>query len=86
MNSASVKRGLEKSLARVCCQRHQFMDGQFANNLYALPHDALVFSGAYGHGLIRNLIFGRQNGGRPIDPDQQHAGQRAADPRPFELT
>jgi len=50
--------GLEKSLARVCRQRHQFMDGQFANNLYALPHDALVFSGAYGHGLIQNLIFG----------------------------
>ena len=32
--------------------------GPFANNLYDLPHDALVFSGAYGHGLIKNMLFG----------------------------
>jgi hypothetical protein len=50
--------GLEKGLARTCRQRYQFTDGDFADNLYALPHDALVFSGAYGHGLIRNLLFG----------------------------
>jgi nucleotide-binding universal stress UspA family protein len=23
-----------------------------------VPHDALVILGAYGHGLIRNLVFG----------------------------
>lgn len=50
--------GLEKAIDRVCRQRHQFTDGNFSDNLYVLPHDALVFSGAYGHGLIRNLFFG----------------------------
>ena len=32
--------------------------GEFAQNLYDLPHDALVLSGAYGHGLIKNMLFG----------------------------
>ena len=50
--------GLEKALGRTCRERYHFTNGNFAHNLYALPHDALVFSGAYGHGLIRNLLFG----------------------------
>ena len=50
--------GLEKALAHCCRQRCEFTDDNFAHNLYSLPHDALVFSGAYGHGLIRNLLFG----------------------------
>jgi hypothetical protein len=40
-------------------QRWIFFDeGKFETNLYAVPHDALVILGAYGHGLIRNLVFG----------------------------
>ena len=35
-----------------------FEEGKFETNLYAVPHDALVILGAYGHGLIRNLVFG----------------------------
>lgn len=50
--------GLEAALDRYCLQRHSFTDGEFANNLYELPHDALVLSGAYGHGLIKNILFG----------------------------
>jgi hypothetical protein len=50
--------GLEAAVARYCRDRYQYTDGQFANNLYDLPHDALVFSGAYGHGLIKNMLFG----------------------------
>jgi hypothetical protein len=50
--------GLEKSVARYCRDRYQFADGEFAHNLYNLPHDALVLSGAYGHGLIKNMLFG----------------------------
>jgi hypothetical protein len=49
---------LEASLARHCRHRHQFGEGEFGHNLYQLPHDALVLSGAYGHGLISNLFFG----------------------------
>jgi hypothetical protein len=50
--------GLEAAVARHCRDCYQYTDGQFANNLYDLPHDALVFSGAYGHGLIKNMLFG----------------------------
>jgi hypothetical protein len=32
--------------------------GKFRENLYSIPHDSLVIIGAYGHGLIKELIFG----------------------------
>ena len=35
-----------------------FEEGEFESNLYQVPHNALVIMGAYGHGLIRNLVFG----------------------------
>jgi hypothetical protein len=50
--------GLEDALERHCRHRYRFAGGDFSHNLYALPHDALALSGAYGHGLINNLIFG----------------------------
>ncbi|MBA2881536.1 hypothetical protein HNR65_001863 [Desulfosalsimonas propionicica] len=30
----------------------------FQENLYEIPHDALLVLGAYGHGLIKELLFG----------------------------
>lgn len=40
-------------------RRWQFIEkGEFARNLYDVPQDALVVLGAYGHGLIRDFIFG----------------------------
>ncbi len=50
--------GLEKSIDRYVRHRYQFDNGEFIHNLYTLPHDALVISGAYGHGLIKNMLFG----------------------------
>lgn len=50
--------GLEKAVARYCRHRYLFDSGEFSHNLYAIPHDALVLSGAYGHGLMKNLLFG----------------------------
>jgi hypothetical protein len=35
-----------------------FEDGDFEDNLYAVPHDSLVILGAYGHGLIKDFLFG----------------------------
>jgi len=35
-----------------------FDSGPFQENLYEVPHDALVVLGAYGHGLIKQLAFG----------------------------
>lgn len=35
-----------------------FDAGDFAVNLYRVPHDALVVMGAYGHGVIHEMLFG----------------------------
>lgn len=35
-----------------------FERGKFQKNLYAVPSDALVVVGAYGHGLVKELLFG----------------------------
>jgi len=35
-----------------------FKKESFRENLYAVPHDSLVIVGAYGHGVIKELIFG----------------------------
>lgn len=35
-----------------------FDKGDFMDNLYNVPHDALVVLGAYGHGAIKEMIFG----------------------------
>lgn len=37
----------------------QFFDkGKLLEDLYSVPHDALIVVGAYGHGLIKELFFG----------------------------
>lgn len=33
-------------------------EGSFEESLYAVAHDALLVVGAYGHGLIKDLLFG----------------------------
>ena len=35
-----------------------FDSGNFEVNLYQVPNDALVILGAYGHGLIKEMLFG----------------------------
>lgn len=50
--------GLKKAVELHCRQQVLFDSGEFSDNLYAVPHDALVLSGAYGHGLMKNLLFG----------------------------
>ena len=35
-----------------------FETGSLEKNLYEIPHDALVVLGAYGHGLIKEFVFG----------------------------
>ena len=32
--------------------------GKFQENLYDVPHDTLVIVGAYGHGLVKRVLFG----------------------------
>jgi nucleotide-binding universal stress UspA family protein len=37
---------------------HKISEGKFEDNLYRVPHDALLVVGAYGHGLIKDFLFG----------------------------
>ncbi len=52
------KEQLHKQLD-TCLNSWNFYDqGQFETNLYDIPHDALVILGAFGHGLIKDMMFG----------------------------
>ncbi len=35
-----------------------FDQGKFEHNLYDVPHNALAVLGAYGHGLVKEVLFG----------------------------
>jgi nucleotide-binding universal stress UspA family protein len=50
--------GLEKQLKSVMREWTFFEKGRFEDNLYEVPHDALVVMGAYGHGIIKDIMFG----------------------------
>ena len=52
------KRGLEAEMAQNAREWVVFDDGPMEKNLYRIPHDALIVMGAYGHGLIKELLFG----------------------------
>jgi len=32
--------------------------GKFLDNLFSVPHDSLVVIGSYGHGILKDLLFG----------------------------
>ena len=50
--------GLAEELETQVREWVTFTDGKFEENIYAVPHDALVVLGAFGHGLIRDIVFG----------------------------
>ena len=49
---------LEADMDTNVAKWHFFDRGTLEDNLYAIPHNALIVLGAFGHGLIRNLVFG----------------------------
>jgi nucleotide-binding universal stress UspA family protein len=54
------KAGMQQEVASRVRDWHFFDEGRFEDNLYDVPHDALVVLGAYGHGLIRDFVFGNK--------------------------
>jgi nucleotide-binding universal stress UspA family protein len=50
--------GLEKEMETGGASWKMLGSGSFDENLYAIPHDALVLMGAYGRGRIRKAFFG----------------------------
>jgi hypothetical protein len=51
-------KGLDRSLEGILNQWTFFEKGRFEDNVYDVPHNALVVLGAYGHGIIRDIVFG----------------------------
>jgi len=49
---------LEAEMDQYLDKWHVFEKGIFEENLYDVPHDALVILGAFGHGLIKDFVFG----------------------------
>jgi nucleotide-binding universal stress UspA family protein len=50
--------GLDRELEAVASKCKMLNNGSFEEDLYAIPHDALVLMGAYGGGKIRKALFG----------------------------
>ncbi|MDM8536839.1 universal stress protein [Desulfobacterales bacterium HSG17] len=52
------EQNLEKDMENYVSQWHIFEQGTLENNLYDVPHNALVILGAFGHGILRDILFG----------------------------
>ncbi len=51
------QRGLYRDVQNAV-RNWQCCEGKFEHNLYDVPHDSLVVIGAFGHGLVRDVLFG----------------------------
>lgn len=49
---------LKADIERHVDEWHFFDEGPIQKNLYDISHDALVVAGAFGHGLIKDILFG----------------------------
>ncbi len=52
------ERRFEDDIEKCGAEWHFWEEGADEDNLYDVPHDALVVLGAFGHGLIRDFVFG----------------------------
>lgn len=52
------ERRLEQEIKQCGAEWHFWDKGTDEENFYDVPHDALVVLGAFGHGLIRDFVFG----------------------------
>ena len=51
---------LDEEVKNLVREWHRFEKEKFCDNLYKVPHDALVVLGAYGRGPIKQICFGSQ--------------------------
>ncbi len=52
------KNNINKEVEDTVRTWHFFDKGKFEHNLYCVPHNALAVVGAYGHGLVKDFLFG----------------------------
>ena len=57
---ATKESGLEREVKNSVREWHRFEKETFCDNLYKVPHDALVVLGAYGRGPIKQICLGSQ--------------------------
>ncbi len=50
--------GLESELNQESYSWHFLENNAFEKTLYEVPHDALIVLGAFGHGIIKDMLFG----------------------------
>jgi len=52
------KSGLEAPVSQLTQQWHFYKKSDFDAMLYEVPHDSLIVLGAYGHGVIKDILLG----------------------------
>ncbi|NOX32946.1 MAG: universal stress protein [Deltaproteobacteria bacterium] len=52
------KNGLEEPVSQFSSQWHFYKKHDFDTLLYDVPHDSLIVLGAYGHGIIKDILLG----------------------------
>ncbi|MEA1969782.1 MAG: universal stress protein [Thermodesulfobacteriota bacterium] len=52
------QRALYEDVEKSVRNWHFFDKGKFKHNLYNVPHNSLAVLGAYGHGLVKDVLFG----------------------------
>ncbi len=52
------ERGLAGQVKDAVRKWYFFDQGKFEHNLYDVPHNSLAVIGAYGHGLVKEMLFG----------------------------
>ena len=53
-----LEANLKDQIEKYTRKWYWFTEGELEDNLFDVPHDALLILGAYGHGIIRELVFG----------------------------
>ena len=52
------KNDLEEQVGKLVKQWHFYPKSDFDSMLYDVPHNSLIVIGAYGHGIIKDILFG----------------------------
>ncbi|SDU15052.1 universal stress protein UspA [Desulfobacula phenolica] len=52
------KEGLDEPVSQLSNQWHFYKKSEFDTMLYDVPHNSLIVLGAYGHGIIKDILLG----------------------------
>jgi len=52
------KDGIQEPVNQLSKQWHFYQKSEFSQLLYDVPHDSLIVLGAYGHGIIKDILLG----------------------------